>query len=286
MEPRVGRGISRRRFLAWAGTAAFGAACGVVAWETRTLRIVRTEVTIGGLGGPFDGLRIVHLSDFHRGRLVGEDLIRRAGDLARSLEPDLVVLTGDFVTGKASYAWSCMEALGHIPSAFGTFAVMGNHDWWTNNLVVRQAVEHFGCHVLSNDAVRLSLEGGNLWLLGVEDMWSSAYSLARAVYVARPPGPRILLCHNPDVFPTAVAWGIDLVLSGHTHGGQVCLPFVGPLLLPIRTGKKLAAGTHRVGRSWIHVTRGVGVVAPPVRFHCPPDVSLITLRAVPSVEIA
>ncbi|MCU0612147.1 MAG: metallophosphoesterase, partial [Candidatus Eisenbacteria bacterium] len=89
---------------------------------------------------------------------------------------------------------------------------------------------------------------------------------------------RILLCHNPDVFAAAAAWGIDLVLSGHTHGGQVCLPGFGPILLPIRSGRTFSSGTHRIGSSTIHITRGVGVVAPPVRVNCPPEVSLLTLE--------
>lgn len=248
-----------------------------VAWGPRRLRVADVSVAIRGLPDSFRGLRIVHLSDLHRGRWVGEDHIRRAGNIARGLDADLVVLTGDYVTGRASYAWSCVEALGIIPSRLGTFAVVGNHDWWTDSAIVRRALARIGAHVLSNDAVRLNLHGEALWLLGVEDMWSPAFSLAKAVYAAGDNQPRILLCHNPDVFATASAWGLDLVLSGHTHGGQVCLPGIGPLLLPIRSGRHLASGTHRVGRTNLHVTRGVGLVAPPVRFNCPPEVSRITL---------
>lgn len=255
-------------------------------WGPRDLRIVRSAVPIRGLPDAFRGLKIVHLSDFHRGRWVGEDQIRRAGDLARSLSPDLVVLTGDYVTGEASYAWSCVEALGPIPSPLGTFAVLGNHDWWTNSVVVKQALSRLDAHVLANDAIRLTLGGEHLWILGVEDMWGPAYSLAKAVYAAGPRSPRILLCHNPDVIGPASSWGIDLVFSGHTHGGQVCLPAFGPLLLPIRTGKAFASGTHLVRDTAIHISRGVGLVAPPVRFNCPPDISLVTLHADPSYVVA
>ncbi|MBN1425264.1 metallophosphoesterase [Candidatus Fermentibacteria bacterium] len=274
----MGRFISRRRFLTYAAGAAVGTGLYGVAWEPRRFHIADESVVIRGLPQALYGLKVVHLSDFHRGHWVSEDHIGRAGDLARTLDADLVVLTGDFVTGRASYAWSCLDALGSIPSRLGTFAVMGNHDWWTDSTVVRRALARAGVHVLSNAAVRITLDDSPLWLLGVEDMWSPAFSLAKAVYAAGSNEPRILLCHNPDVFATASAWGLDLVLSGHTHGGQVCLPGIGPLLLPIRADRRLASGTHRVGRTSIHVTRGVGVVAPPVRINCPPEVSRITLH--------
>ena len=276
------RSISRRRFIACAGSAVLGAGlCGVV-WGTRRLRVADAAVAIRDLPEAFHGLRIAHLSDFHRGRWVSAAQVRQAGDLARSLSPDLVVLTGDLVTGSAAYAWSCVDALGRIPSPLGTFAVLGNHDWWTDRAVVRRALERIDAHVLSNDAVRLTVNGSPVWLLGVEDMWSSGFSLAKAVYAAGDNRPRILLCHNPDVIATAASWGIDLVLSGHTHGGQVCLPVFGPLILPIRSGKRFASGTKRVGPTTIHVTRGVGVVVPPVRINCPPEVSLVTLEPAPT----
>ncbi|MCU0610640.1 MAG: metallophosphoesterase, partial [Candidatus Eisenbacteria bacterium] len=210
----MGTRLSRRSFLTCAGSAVIGAGVYGLAWGPRDLRVAEASVAIRGLPDTLAGLRIAQISDLHRGRWVSEGQIRRAGDVARSLDPDLVVLTGDYVTGRASYVWSCVEALGPIPSRFGTFAVLGNHDWWTDAGVVRRALQRIDAYVLSNDAVRLGHDGARLWLLGVEDMWSSAFSLARAVYAAGDGAPRILLCHNPDVFAAAAAWGIDLVLSG------------------------------------------------------------------------
>ncbi len=277
--------MTRRRFLGLAATLTAAAVGHGVFIGPRRIEATHTEITLTGLPEEFDGLRIVHLSDFHRGRWVSESQIEKSGEMARALSPDLVVLTGDMVTGSASYVRSCLEALGPIPSAHGTFAVLGNHDWWAGAVVIRRALRKAGIVVLSNSAIRLGAKNRHIWLLGVEDMWSPVYSLAGALSAVDDLAPRILLCHNPDVLPAAARWNIDLVLSGHTHGGQVCIPGFGPLLLPIQQGKWLASGLQRRGRTQIYVNRGVGLVAPPVRFLCPPEVALITMRRAPRLQV-
>ncbi len=272
------RGVSRRQFLATAiGLSAVAGAYGLL-WEPKRLKITEETVWIRNLPREREGFRIVHLTDFHRGRWVSEAQISKAGQIARRLSPDLVVLTGDFVTGQASHIWNCLEALGRLPSRFGSYAVLGNHDWWTDGKVVTAALEKAGIHVLSNAAVRLGEESNPIWLLGIEDLWSQHHSLTKAVYAADGSGPRILLSHNPDILPNASVFGLDLVLSGHTHGGQVCLPGIGPLLLPIKGDRRLARGLHWQGKTQIYVSAGVGVVAPPVRFNCPPEVAVLTLK--------
>lgn len=274
--------ICRRTFLATLGGAVVGGILYSTHWHPRDLQVVSTTVPVRNLPPAFQGVRIAHLTDLHRGRWVGEGQVARAGEVVRRLKPDVVVLTGDYVTGLASHVYSCVEALGPLPAPLGTYAVLGNHDWWTDAATVREALRRGGIHVLSNEAVSISLRGERLWILGVEDLWSPWCSLVRACYAARGEEPKILLSHNPDLVGLAAQWGVDVVLSGHTHGGQVCLPGLGPLLLPIRSGKALASGTHRVGSTWIHVSKGVGLVFPPVRLHCPPDVSVVTLVGSPS----
>jgi predicted MPP superfamily phosphohydrolase len=280
------RELTRRGFLATAASLTTGALVYGFLGEPRHIRTTTIEVGISDLPAGWDGLRILHLSDFHRGRHVSEEQIAKAGRIARGLSADLVVLTGDFVTGSATFIGSCLEALGRIPSPLGTFAVLGNHDWWTGAGLITETLQEAGIHVLSNAAVRLGSSREPLWLLGVEDLWSPVFSLNEAVHAVEQTGTRILLCHNPDVLPRAARQGIDLVLSGHTHGGQVCLPGIGALLLPIQGDRRLARGLHRQGDTQIFVTTGIGLVSPPIRINCPPEVALITLRRRPTSQIA
>jgi predicted MPP superfamily phosphohydrolase len=280
------RGIGRRRFLATAASVVAGTLAYGFLGEPKHIRTTAIEIGISDLPASWDGLRIVQLSDFHRGKHVDEQQVAKAGEIARGLSPDLVVLTGDFVTGSASFIGSCLDALGRIPSPLGTFAVLGNHDWWTNGSMIREALQEANIHVLSNAAVRLGKANAPLWLLGVEDLWSPAFSLNSAVHAVEDSGSTILLCHNPDVLPRAAKFGLDLVLSGHTHGGQVCLPGIGALMLPIEGDRSLARGLHQRGPTQIFITTGIGLVSPPIRINCPPEVAAITLRSRPTSQIA
>jgi predicted MPP superfamily phosphohydrolase len=270
--------ISRRRFISLSLSIAATAAVFEFGFTHRRIKATETDVEIVDLPEIFDGFKIVQLSDFHRSRWIGENHIREAGDIARSLEPDMVVFTGDMVTGSAGQIWSCLDAIGYIPSPWGTFGVLGNHDWWSGERVIRDALETVGVTVLSNTSIRIGSRGSHIWLLGVEDLWSRRASLAAANSGVDDNAPRILLCHNPDILPSAARRNMDLVISGHTHGGQVCIPGVGPLMLPIQGSRKLASGLHNYGKTQIYVSRGIGMVSPPVRICCPPEVNLIRLQ--------
>lgn len=273
-----GTGKSNRRRFLW---SIVGSAAALLLYSrlisTRRIEQTTTDVPIRGLPKSFHDLRIVQLCDFHRGPWVDESLIRRAGDMARSADPDLVVITGDMVTGTPSLIWSCLDALGAIPSPLGTYAVLGNHDWRAGAAEIRTAMETAGITVLSNATIQLGHRGEHIWLLGMEDLWSPAHSLSETLSAVDDNAPSILLCHNPDIFSGAVRNGIELVLSGHTHGGQIRIPGFGPLLVPIQEGRWLASGLRRRGGTQIYVNRGIGVVAPPVRLFCRPEVALIRL---------
>lgn len=270
--------ISRRRFLGLTLSAAAATSAYNLGVTQRHVSATTTDVEILNLPENLDGYRIVQLTDFHRSRWISEEHIREAGDLARSLDPDLVVFTGDMVTGYAGQVWSCLDAVGYIPSPGGSFAVLGNHDWWSDHLMIRNALETAGITVLSNTSIRLGHGGNHIWLLGVEDLWSRMASIAGACSGVDDGAPRIMLCHNPDILPSAARVGVDLVISGHTHGGQVCLPGIGPLVLPIQGSRELASGLHKRGKTQIYVSRGIGVVTPPIRVCCPPEVSLLRLK--------
>jgi predicted MPP superfamily phosphohydrolase len=239
------------------------------------------------LPAALDGLTIGQLSDLHRGPYVSEEHIRRAAEIATSLQPDVIVLTGDFVSVSAQYAASCIDALVELRSRQGVFAVLGNHDYWTGQVeIVRQTVERRGVEVLMNRSVRLRRGGTDWWLCGVDDVWSGRPDLGAALLKVPQEDFRVLLCHEPDFADTASRAGIPLQLSGHSHGGQVVVPGIGPIVLP-PYGEKYPIGLQRVqgSRTLVYTNVGVGLIAwelgpmaLAVRWNCPPEVTLLTLR--------
>ncbi len=255
--------------------------------EPNQIRVRRISVPLPSLPAPLDGLTIGQLSDFHRGPYVSEEHVRQAAAIAASLQPDVIVLTGDFVSRSAQYAASCIDALAGLRAPYGLFAVLGNHDYWTGEVrAVRQAVERRGVEVLVNRSVRLSRGGTDWWISGVDDVWSGRPDLDAALVRVPEEDFRILLCHEPDFADTASRAGIPLQLSGHTHGGQVIVPGIGPIVLP-PYGEKYPMGLRRVQGSGTLVYTNVGVglipwqlgpMALAVRWNCPPEVTLLTLR--------
>jgi hypothetical protein len=277
--------VSRRRFLRWTlvGVGATGLGClGGPAYaaliEPRWLTLERVEVGLAGLPAHLDGLRIGLLSDLHHGPLVPTEQVERAVALLQSQAPDLICLTGDYVSGSADFAPSCAAELGRLDAPHGVYACLGNHDHWTDPEQVASALESQGIQVLRNRAVEAT---AGLWVAGVDDVWERQADLETALAEVPPSAPAILLAHEPDFADEVAADGrVALQLSGHSHGGQVRLPIIGPPILPY-LGRKYPAGLHRIGPMQLYVSRGIGVISPPVRFRCRPEVSVLELRSAP-----
>jgi len=266
--------------------------------EPGWLEITRPIARLAGLPAYLDGLTIAQLSDLHVTSQADADLVRRAVDLVMGLRPDLIALTGDYVSRSADYITMCAEALGPLEARLGVYAVLGNHDVWTDSRRVTAGLEAVGFTVLRGAAVPLDV-GGRLWLAGIDDvgrtnrpgarcdafegLWQRTLVHGGEMLDALPPDePRLLLVHNPDVHEVLQARRVDLALSGHTHGGQVRLPLVGAPILPSCYGSKYAQGLVQGPRWPVYVNRGIGTVPPPVRLNCRPEVTLLTLRTAPS----
>jgi predicted MPP superfamily phosphohydrolase len=277
------RKITRRRFLelALVGMMEAGAlTCGgwgyATAIEPNWLALGRVEVSLHGLSAALDGFAIVQLSDLHRGPEVAQEDIERAVDLALRQKADLTVLTGDYVSRSAANAASCAEALAPLVDAGEALACLGNHDHWTDADTVAGALADAGITVLRN-AAREVADG--LWVAAVDDVWERCADLDTALAGVPSGATVVLLAHEPDYADTVAADGrVGLQLSGHSHGGQVCWPFVGPPVLPY-LATKYYAGKYRVGDMRLYVNRGVGLISPAVRFNCRPEVTVLTLRA-------
>ena len=256
--------------------------------EPRRLTTERIEVRLARLPAQFDGFRIAQLSDIHFGPYMGSSFVREAVEEINQLQSDLIVLTGDFVShplGKrqgiegARHAIPCAEALRGLGAAYGRFAILGNHDHWNDAGIVRDALESAGFPVLLNQAVPLERDGARLWLVGLDDALERVADIESALQGVPATESSVLLVHEPDFADHAARFPVDLQLSGHSHGGQVRLPWVGAPVLP-RLGEKYPMGLYRVRNLQLYTNRGLGVINPPVRWNCPPEITLITLRAV------
>jgi predicted MPP superfamily phosphohydrolase len=276
---------SRRRFLRRAliaGGATLGAGTlwsifGERTWVTAR----RVPVSIPDLPAFLDGFTIAHLSDLHRGPFISEKQVREAAGLAMAYAPDMVVLTGDHVSLKAKYAKSAVSALSSLKAQYGVYAVLGNHEYWTDEVDrVTQIHRDAGIEVLINESVGIAVGGTPWWLCGVDDIWEGKPDLERALSNVPDEVFKILLCHEPDYADEAAKHGIPLQLSGHSHGGQVRLPWLGPIRLPVYAWK-YPYGLQRVGSSGtqVYTTSGVGVTFPPFRINCRPEVAIIRLTS-------
>jgi len=285
-------GLSRRAFLRIAAaTGVTGIAGGAYVFgvEPTWLRTVRHEVPIAGLDPRLDGMRIVQLSDLHVGAGVPLDYLREAADRALALEPDVIVMTGDFVHrgGKPAAVDAAADIVRRLRAPLGLFGVMGNHDHGVynalgevesaGNAILENALGEVGLRILHNESTIVTrANGGGVRIAGYADLWSGGFD-ARAL-PRTPTHPTIALSHNPDTAPElARETDTALLLCGHTHGGQVSIPFMGPPILPVRH-REFSAGAYDVGDTRLYVNRGVGWLRR-VRLFVRPEVTLHVLTA-------
>lgn len=281
--------LTRRRFLRAAALAAAAAGFGYYSFrfEPRRLTVERRALHLDRLPPAFDGFRIAHLTDLHLGPNVDAAMVRAAVQHANDFRPDLVALTGDFVAhpfgqgngpAGARHAEPCAGELARLKSTFGSYAVLGNHDHWNDAGIVTAALEERGIPVLANRALPLERDGARLWLVGTDDAFVRRFDLDLALLRVPQRECAILLAHEPDVADDVARYSVDLQLSGHSHGGQVKLPLLGPPILPA-LARKYPEGHYRIGPLQLYTNRGVGLINPPLRFNCPAEVALLTLRA-------
>ncbi len=284
---------SRRRFIKLASGAAAVGALGVGAHATliepNRPRLVRQEILLRRLPLAFDGLTILQLSDFHYDSHFSATPIAAAVRMANDLKPDLIVLTGDFVTSpvfhrpflmrhSVALIEPCVDSLRGLIAPYGTWAVLGNHDVFSDPHHVQTALRRAGIQVLYNGAVPVERGGRRFWLAGVGDVLAGQADLEKTLRCVTSTETVVLLAHEPDFADHSARYPVDLQLSGHSHGGQVCFPFVGAVYLP-KLARKYPRGLRQVGQLMVYTNVGIGTLLLPVRWNCPPEVTLITLRS-------
>lgn len=272
--------LRRAAQAAAALTAGAGLAAAYGVWEASRIQVRRCDVSLPHLPPPFAGKTVAVLADFHHGPWVSIGYVREAVRLANSLSPDAVALVGDFAhkgTHAVEQLPPCLEALAGLRAPLGVFAVPGNHDMPNGGALYRAAVATTPIQDLTNRCERLTLGGRHLWFAGVDDLWWGRPDQAAALREVPDGSAVVLLSHNPDFAEENPDGRVGLVLSGHTHGGQVCLPWVPPLWLPSKYGAKYRGGLVRGPASPVFVSRGLGLAGVPLRVNCPPEINLLTL---------
>jgi len=251
--------------------------------EPHQIEITHQTIAIEKLPAEFRGLRIVQLSDVHHSPFLDEERINEAVRMANDLRPDLVALTGDYISHSRDYIASCARALGRLRAAHGVFAVLGNHDHWTDGAMMRDALAYQGIRVLCNESTRIERGSSHIRLAGVDDLMVKRDDLRLALEETSWYETRILLSHNPAIIREAARAGVDLVLSGHTHGGQINWRLLtGRKDRKIarwlrRPSRRLMRGHAQLGSTQLYVNRGLGTVIVPLRYGCPPEITLLEI---------
>ena len=252
--------------------------------EPNRLVVNQQSIQIDTWPKELSGLRIALIADLHTGGwFIDENKLRLIVDRTNQLNPDLVVLLGDYV---APNSWHSRRVepeitagvLKDLRASLGVYAVLGNHDWWYNGAKVRRAFEQHGIPVLEDEVVEIRWRDKSFWLAGLADLWTRPQQIDETIAKVPPGSTMIALTHNPDIFPRLPP-NVPLLLAAHTHGGQVSIPLIGTPIVPSRFGGKYTAGHAFENGHHMFVTTGIGTSILPVRFRVPPEIVVLTVKS-------
>ncbi len=282
------RKISRRKFLYTGAVVGVGAALSADGFaESNDPHIVRREIQLRRLPRSFDGFTVAHLSDFHYDHHFSAVPIGKAVALVNGLRPDLIVLTGDFITvpvldrqrfvrKSAETVIPCAALLSQLQAP--KYAILGNHDAMANPPLIAHSLQEHGIPVLRNANVPIEHGNARIWLAGIDDLLRGMPRMDLTMKGIPPEEMTMLLAHEPDFADHSAHYPIDLQLSGHSHGGQIWVPGIGAPWLPPMS-RKYPRGLYRVRDLTLYTNMGIGTIRAPIRLNCPPEVTLITLRS-------
>jgi predicted MPP superfamily phosphohydrolase len=261
---------------------------GVGVWsffiEPNRLVIHQEVVQINNWPKDLSGFRIALISDIHTGGpFINDKKLREIVARTNQLNPDLIVLLGDYMSGDCSWSHRVepevtAAALKDLRAPLGVYSVLGNHDWWYNGNKVRAAFEQNGLPVLDNEVAEIKWRNSSFWIVGLADLWTRPQRIQETLAKVPDGSPIVAITHNPDIFPRLPP-SVSILLAGHTHGGQVNLPIIGRPIEPSKFGQRYAAGHVLENGHHLFVTTGIGVSIFPVRFGVPPEIALLTISS-------
>jgi len=277
--------ISRRTFLklaAFLGVATSGA--GVIYGnriEPNDIDVTRHDIPLSKLSSEFDAYKIIQITDLHMGSWLNQERLARVVGIINSENPDLVAITGDFVTlGRIEpYADDLIKGLSRIQAHDAVVAVLGNHDHWSNTEQIRDVLRNANIKELPNEHITIERNSAILVIAGLDDVWEEQDDLEKLVANLPSDLPAVLLVHEPDIADETSQTGLfGLQISGHSHGGQIRLPIIGAPYLP-KLGQKYPMGRYQVGNMVQYTNRGIGMTDIPIRINCRPEISIFRLLA-------
>ena len=271
---RTERPLLRQQIRALMQTAAI---------EAHRFEVTRFPIRLSKLPQAFHGLKLAQLSDIHHSPFLSEAEIAQAVHYTNALQPDLIALTGDYISHSPEYIEGAARTLGMLRAPLGVFAILGNHDHWTDGERMTEALRAHGITVLINEHTTIRRDNAEFKLLGIDDITVKRDDLAAALVGTSENETRILLSHNPAIIREAARAKIDLVLSGHTHGGQINWRLLTGRperrRWLQRRSRRLLRGYAAVDDTQIYVNRGLGTVVVPLRYGCSPEITLMELQA-------
>lgn len=273
--------LTRREFLKGLAAAPLVGVSAASAYATFIepyhYELSETDIFIKDLPESFEGFRVAQITDVHHSNLVSIEEVRRVVELTTRARPDIITLTGDYTTAYRRYIEPCAEALSALDAPVGVWAVLGNHDHYTDPQLTARALTRARINVIDNANTVLTRGADKLQLLGVGDASWNRADWGRAFYGINQKQPALMLSHQPIVLDFLQTESVSLILSGHTHGGQISLPLVGT---PARLEKdfKYMSGLYRRNETQLYVSRGTGLIGLPVRLGVRPEIALLRLR--------
>jgi len=274
--------VSRRQFLRGAlavplvGVSAASAYATLI--EPYNYLVSQTDIYLKNLPERFENYRITQLTDVHHSRILGIEEVRRVVQLAQQTKPDIFVLTGDYSTSYRRYIEPCAEALGSLSAPDGVWAVLGNHDHYTDPELTTWALERQHITVLNNQNTNLKRGPDTLQLSGIDDWTWNATDWTKAFAGLNKDSPTVLLSHQPNVLEFEQTQNVSLILSGHTHGGQIYLPWLGTPAKFAAKDLRFAQGLFRHNDVQLYVSSGTGVIGLPIRFGVRPEIAVLRLK--------
>lgn len=250
-------------------------------FEPHNIQIEKISIEIENLPEEFEGTKIVHLTDFHSKNFGERE--KRVLEILKNLNPDFVFITGDLIDHSTKDLNSCQEFWQELGNQHQgkVFGVLGNHEHWLGSpdvVAIKKLLEKSGISILNNENRKIFQDNNYIYLLGVDDPDSEKDDLSKAIIDTEENIPKILLAHSPDIIDNLRKEKVDLILTGHTHGGQVIIPFIKPFWIPTKNRGKYASGLFEVNDTLLYVNRGIGTAALPIRFNCPPEITVIELE--------